>query len=120
MSKDDPKDIDVDSELKIFHLRAEVTLKRHHDRLRTTLPLPPTNQPLPPLDAKAKYEPALPIRRVAIVGAGVAGLRAAMTLGNWFKVDVYEAAANDRVGGRLYTHQFSKGGQYDYFVRTTY
>lgn len=109
-------------ELKVFHQYAEIILKRYHEHARATLPLPPTGEPLPPLNlgAGAKYVDGLPITRVAIVGAGVAGLRAAMTLGDWFKVDVYDAADDDRIGGRLYTHKFSGGGQYDYFVCTAY
>ncbi|KAB5590639.1 bifunctional amine oxidase [Ceratobasidium theobromae] len=104
-------------ELKVFHQYAEIILKRYHEHAHATLPLPPTGEPLPPLNlgAGAKYVDGLPITRVAIVGAGVAGLRAAMTLGDWFKVDVYDAADDDRIGGRLYTHKFSGGGQYDYF-----
>lgn len=117
---------DADFELKnfgleVFHLYAETILKRHHAHFGTMLPLPPTSQPLPSSSSgvEAKFESGLPITRVAIVGAGVAGLRAAMTLSNWFKVDVYDAASDDRIGGRLYTHKFSEGGQYDYFVCIT-
>ncbi|CEL61410.1 Putative bifunctional amine oxidase DDB_G0291301 OS=Dictyostelium discoideum GN=DDB_G0291301 PE=1 SV=1 [Rhizoctonia solani AG-1 IB] len=63
-----------------------------------------------------------PIKRVAIIGGGVAGLHAATLLGKHFKVDVYEA--NKRIGGRLFTHKFDNdsaigtresGGDYDYF-----
>ncbi|CAE6499563.1 unnamed protein product [Rhizoctonia solani] len=54
-----------------------------------------------------------PIKKVAIVGGGVAGLRAAMILGKSFPVDIYESGKE--VGGRLYTHHFEKGGKWDYF-----
>lgn len=50
----------------------------------------------------------------------MAGLRAAMTLGtgthNKYVVDLYEAS--ERIGGRLYTHKFYRGGEFDYFVGT--
>ncbi|EUC54418.1 flavin containing amine oxidase [Rhizoctonia solani AG-3 Rhs1AP] len=52
-------------------------------------------------------------QRVAVIGGGVSGLLIAMRLGRFCKVDVYEAS--DRLGGRLYTHKFPNGGQWDYF-----
>lgn len=61
-----------------------------------------------------------PISGIAIVGAGVAGLSAAMKLnssGLDCPIDVYESS--DRIGGRLYTHHFkgaqAAGGDYDYY-----
>ncbi|KDN47264.1 hypothetical protein RSAG8_03743, partial [Rhizoctonia solani AG-8 WAC10335] len=54
-----------------------------------------------------------PINKVAVVGGGVAGLRAAMMLGSNFNVDVYEAG--EKLGGRLFTHHFEGGGEWDYF-----
>ncbi|KAJ4246033.1 hypothetical protein NW762_013778 [Fusarium torreyae] len=57
---------------------------------------------------------------IGIVGAGVAGLFSAMVF-DWLnehpdlkgeleiKYDILEAAGEERLGGRLYTHQFSKG-----------
>ncbi|KAG8721834.1 hypothetical protein FRC12_007073 [Ceratobasidium sp. 428] len=62
---------------------------------------------------RAKAAPA-PIKRVAIIGAGCSGLHAARLLqDNEIKVDIFEAS--DRTGGRLYTHKFMNGGQWDYF-----
>ncbi|CAE6443259.1 hypothetical protein ACGC1H_005757 [Rhizoctonia solani] len=52
-------------------------------------------------------------QRIAVIGGGVSGLLIAMKLGQVFKVDVYEAS--DHLGGRLYTHKFPDGGQWDYF-----
>ncbi|KAG8705644.1 hypothetical protein FRC11_008897, partial [Ceratobasidium sp. 423] len=79
--------------------------------LRSTIPYPidPGQGPLDP-DTKPAPLPAdtRPINKVAIVGAGVAGLRAAMLLGPNFNVDVYEAG--DTCGGRLFTHHFEGGG----------
>lgn len=81
-------------------------------------------EPLTPGSAKPLGEPeAVVVKRVAIIGGGVAGLSAAMQLsGSYgFEVDVIEA--NDRLGGRLYTHRFSDDegapyGEWDYFVST--
>ncbi|EQB53899.1 hypothetical protein CGLO_06344 [Colletotrichum gloeosporioides Cg-14] len=67
--------------------------------------------------------------KVGIVGAGAAGLFTALTL-DWIndtiekykgvgklKIDyeILEAATEDRFGGRLYTHRFSKDGTHDYY-----
>ena len=60
--------------------------------------------------------------KVGIVGAGVAGLFTAMLL-DWLNekvkglsisYDIFEAAGEDRLGGRLYTHEFSKK-DHDYY-----
>jgi NADPH-dependent 2,4-dienoyl-CoA reductase/sulfur reductase-like enzyme len=44
---------------------------------------------------------------VCIIGAGVAGLYAAMTLWDQGVQDITILEASDRVGGRTYTHQFA-------------
>ncbi|KAH6887008.1 hypothetical protein B0T10DRAFT_407209 [Thelonectria olida] len=60
--------------------------------------------------------------KVGIVGAGVAGLFTAMVF-DWLNkevkdlhidYDIIEAAGEDRVGGRLYTHKFSEK-EHDYY-----
>ncbi|KAK2028749.1 hypothetical protein LX32DRAFT_682930 [Colletotrichum zoysiae] len=67
--------------------------------------------------------------KVGIVGAGAAGLFTGLVL-DWInetiqkhagpgklKIDyeILEAAGEDRFGGRLYTHRFSKDGTHDYY-----
>jgi heterodisulfide reductase subunit A-like polyferredoxin len=54
-------------------------------------------------------------RVVGIIGAGAAGLYAAMMLEDLgIPYEILEAGK--RVGGRLYTHHFPNGSEYDYFV----
>ncbi|CAE6459827.1 unnamed protein product [Rhizoctonia solani] len=65
------------------------------------------------LPSKTSATDTRPINKVAVVGGGVAGLRAAMMLGSNFNVDLYEAG--DECGGRLFTHHFEGGGEWDYF-----
>ncbi|KAG9122927.1 hypothetical protein FRC07_000492 [Ceratobasidium sp. 392] len=66
-----------------------------------------------PSDSESQMDLA-PINHVGIIGAGVAGLSAAMKLQSLgYEVDVLEA--NKRTGGRLYTHKFENGGEWDYF-----
>ena len=58
---------------------------------------------------------------VCIIGAGAAGLYTAMifeSLG--IKYQIVEANTRKRIGGRLFTHYFPGGGDYDYFVREVY
>ena len=57
--------------------------------------------------------PNLPI---CIIGAGVAGLYAAMILGS-LGINYQIVEANGRVGGRVATHEFPNGDASDYFVR---
>jgi NADPH-dependent 2,4-dienoyl-CoA reductase/sulfur reductase-like enzyme len=73
-------------------------------------------------DGKATKLPEMPIQEstpkegdplhesvgsVCIIGAGVAGLYAAMTLWDQGVRDITILEASDRVGGRTYTHQFA-------------
>jgi hypothetical protein len=78
----------------------------------TELPsLPVGLAPEPP-----KHAPRAPAAKVAIIGAGAAGLFTALVLDflnnqtdlGGFKVDydIFEAAGADRVGGRLFTYRF--------------
>ena len=70
-----------------------------------------------------KRKTGLPGQRVCIIGAGVAGLFTAMTIdylnkevpGLDVKYEILEAAGEDRFGGRLYTHKFSKDNLHDYY-----
>ncbi|KAM0243957.1 hypothetical protein ACHAP5_006720 [Fusarium lateritium] len=66
--------------------------------------------------AAAKSEPEHPPRKVCIVGAGVAGLYIAMILDSLKLPNLtYEILeANERVGGRIYTHYFSER-EHDYY-----
>ena len=53
---------------------------------------------------------------VGILGAGVGGLYTALMLESLkINFEILEAS-EDRVGGRMYTHKFDKGGRYDYYV----
>jgi len=53
---------------------------------------------------------------VGILGAGVGGLYTALILESLkINFEILEAS-KDRVGGRMYTHKFDKGGRYDYYV----
>lgn len=66
--------------------------------------------------------PALPTEgrdavqgKVGILGAGVGGLYTALILDSLgIKYEILEASK--RTGGRLFTHKFEKGNNYDYFV----
>ncbi|KAB5590640.1 bifunctional amine oxidase [Ceratobasidium theobromae] len=107
-----------DNDVKVFRRRAELILERAHVRFET-IPLGPAKGQISraSLDTQIESLPALPITRVAIVGAGVAGLRAAMNLSSVLpsvEIHVYEAAAEDRIGGRLYTHNFTTD-PFEYF-----
>jgi len=53
--------------------------------------------------------------KVGIIGAGVGGLYAALILES-LDVPFEIIEGSDRVGGRLHTYKFEKGGKYDYFV----
>ncbi|KAF5664690.1 l-amino acid oxidase [Fusarium heterosporum] len=66
--------------------------------------------------ATAEAVPDFPARKVCIIGAGVAGLYIAMILENLQIPNLtYEILeASDRVGGRIYTHYFSKR-PHDYY-----
>ncbi|CAE6450032.1 unnamed protein product [Rhizoctonia solani] len=89
----------------------ESLVAQYHDGLH--LPLGPGPRLPSPLPARSVPAETRPINKVAIIGGGVAGLRAAMLLGSNFNVDLYEAG--DEVGGRLFTHHFRGGGEWDYF-----
>jgi hypothetical protein len=124
-------------EFQAIHAYGEEILKSFHGDLKTPLDLPGSHMPMPsgqPQIGKPQVEKppksvnTRPIQRVAIVGAGVAGLHTAMVLGSILKhvhIDLYEA--EERIGGRLYTHHFNNinaigtqvpGAEYDYFVRS--
>jgi hypothetical protein len=58
---------------------------------------------------------------VCIIGAGVSGLYTAMILESLgIKYQIIDANTKERVGGRLFTHRFTSGGKYDYFVSELY
>ena len=107
------------------------------------LPFSP-NDPLPPLprpspsnenindgDGGSGLADEIADPKVAIVGAGAAGLFTAMILdylnakleskGFHVSYEIFEAAAKDRVGGRLYAYNFEAGdaqnppGPHDYY-----
>jgi hypothetical protein len=53
---------------------------------------------------------------VGILGAGVGGLYTALILDSLgIEYEILEASA-DRTGGRLFTHKFPEGKEYDYYV----
>ncbi|CAE6367727.1 unnamed protein product [Rhizoctonia solani] len=102
----------------------------YEDRLKFGNPIIVPGRSIPSIPNDQRVENELPkittpVKRIAIIGAGVAGLYAAMLLkqkDREFEVDIYEAS--DRIGGRLYTHRFNNksiigtpapGGRYDYF-----
>jgi NADPH-dependent 2,4-dienoyl-CoA reductase/sulfur reductase-like enzyme len=128
----DLKDFDpaVRVSVQVFHLYAQKLLDRFHSRklgfsIPDTIPVSTGTGPAAKLDIPDLPLPK-PITRLAIIGAGVAGLYTAMILkekGHEFDIDILEAS--ERVGGRLYTHRFDNksdigtpapGGEYDYFV----
>ncbi|KAG8703360.1 hypothetical protein FRC11_010799, partial [Ceratobasidium sp. 423] len=110
-----------------FQAYVEKFLERYHSDIVESTPEDDEDRvPFPSEWSKeSKLEPLTntqPVNRIAIIGAGVAGLHAATLLGKHFKVDVYEA--NKRIGGRLFTHKFESdnpigtrepGEDYDYF-----
>ncbi|KAI9753801.1 MAG: ssDNA endodeoxyribonuclease [Chaenotheca gracillima] len=89
----------------------------------TPLPTGPvTPEHLPELPELKPTQDLPPEMRVCIIGAGAAGLFTAMIF-DWLKsqksipslnisYDIVEAAGQDRLGGRLYTHQFPGTQQY--------
>jgi len=87
-----------------FFVHYGQSLMRHYgapwQRRDTLLPLPPRAQGSEP---------------VGILGAGVGGLYTALILQS-LNVSYEIIEASNRTGGRLFTHQFSGGGPYDYFV----
>jgi NAD(P)-binding Rossmann-like domain len=56
---------------------------------------------------------------VGILGAGVGGLYTALILQS-LNVSYEIIEASNRTGGRMFTHKFSDGGLYDYFVCFNY
>ncbi|KAG7096239.1 hypothetical protein E1B28_003688 [Marasmius oreades] len=94
-----------DNSLELMKLHTQQIIRNFQQRFELPVITDPTRDeidiPFPKVD------------RVAIVGAGVAGLLLALRLGKDTPVDVYEAS--NRVGGRLYTHRFPGGGEWDYF-----
>ncbi|KAH7322242.1 hypothetical protein B0J17DRAFT_772804 [Rhizoctonia solani] len=89
----------------------ESLVAQYHEGLH--LPLGPGPRLPSPLPSRIVPAETRRINKVAIVGCGVAGLRAAMMLGSNFNVDVYESGKE--LGGRLFTHRFEPGGEWDYF-----
>ncbi|CCO37713.1 hypothetical protein BN14_11872 [Rhizoctonia solani AG-1 IB] len=90
----------------VFWKYSQHIIQEYQNQLKINLPIPPSEG-----DGKNKVNQ--PVKRVAVIGGGVLGLRVAMKLGAKYKVDLFEAS--DRVGGRLYTHNFENGGEWDYF-----
>ncbi|CAE6470420.1 unnamed protein product [Rhizoctonia solani] len=113
--------------LQIYHAYVEKILEQYYAEIVESTPEDAEDVVRLPGEWSKEDKPEAlsqtqPIRRIAIIGAGVAGLHAATLLGKHFKVDIYEA--NKRIGGRLFTHQFETdsaigtrepGGEYDYF-----
>ena len=65
-----------------------------------------------PYDNKRGFPPPPSWAKVAIIGAGVAGLRTAMLLQKQgIPYEIFEAS--DRVGGRIFTYQFAPSPGYD-------
>lgn len=56
---------------------------------------------------------------VGILGAGIGGLYTALMLQS-LNVSYEIIEASNRTGGRMFTHKFSDGGLYDYFVSINY
>lgn len=56
---------------------------------------------------------------VGILGAGIGGLYTALILQS-LNVSYEIIEASNRTGGRMFTHKFSGGGFYDYFVSFIY
>ncbi|TPX12414.1 uncharacterized protein E0L32_006826 [Thyridium curvatum] len=81
-----------------------------HDDLPPDDQLPGDGQEAMTLQSAEAKTRAIPERRVCIVGAGIAGLYISMILDDLnipgLTYDILEA--NSRVGGRVYTHHFSK------------
>lgn len=113
----------VNISLKVFHLYTQKLLSRFHEGGKLGFPHVDPGAECPTV--KVPELKPKPVKDVAIVGAGVAGLYAAMLLkekNHEFNVHIYEAS--ERIGGRLYTHRFenksaintpAKAGEYDYF-----
>ena len=70
--------------------------------------------PLPPRALTDDVQPP-----VGILGAGVGGLYTALILQS-LNVSYEIIESTNRTGGRLYTHKFTDGGFYDYFVSLDY
>ncbi|KAF8747653.1 Flavin containing amine oxidoreductase, partial [Rhizoctonia solani] len=87
--------VDNDNTAKVFWAYSTLLIKKYQSeelKFDTGIPLP---------QGDSKEDAIKPVERVAVIGAGVSGLRVAMKLGADYKVDVFEAAGH--VGGRLYT-----------------
>jgi hypothetical protein len=107
----DPKlglyETDNDDTANVFWKYSQHIIQEYQNQLKINLPIPPS-------EGDGENEVNQPVKRVAVIGGGVSGLRVAMKLGAKYKVDLFEAS--DHVGGRLYTHKFENGGEWDYFV----
>ena len=96
----------------IYAYRGRLMLEQYHARHED---IPDKNlSDLTPLLNNPKPTPDSP---VCIIGAGMAGLYTAMILQS-LKIPyrIVDANTRERVGGRVFTHRFKKGGPYDYYV----
>ena len=67
----------------------------------------------PKLDRIKKADQNRPRKKIAVLGAGMAGLVAAYELASLgHEVVIYEA--NDRIGGRAWTHRFDDGQYHEF------
>ncbi|CAE6452533.1 unnamed protein product [Rhizoctonia solani] len=99
-------EVDDDNTAKVFWMYGERLIQEYHKDLGF-------DSGIPPLEDTSRKAVLPPVTRVAVIGAGISGLRVAMKLGTRHKVDVFEAAGH--VGGRLYTYKFPDGKEWDYF-----
>ena len=102
----------MSSSPNVYAYRGRHLLSQYHAR-HTDIP----DHKLSDLRKALHNNPPTPSLPVCIIGLGVAGLYTAMIFESLkISYQIVDADPHKRIGGRLYTHYFTNGGPYDYYV----